>query len=193
MKKFWNEIKDYVYIVVIVLTIRTFFVTPAIVDGESMNNTLEDGQLVIINKINYRFNDIKRFDIVVVDNEKTDDYIIKRVIALPGEKIKHTITTDEDGNRRGQLYINDTLIEEEFLDEEAKVNTCIRTYGQIEITESSEICKDGLTLPDGYYFVMGDNRGNSSDSRKYGVFKKSDVIGRVKYRLFPFSKFGKIK
>ena len=63
MKKVWDSIKDYVYIVVAVLLIRTFLVTPAIVSGASMDNTLEDGQLVIINKLVYRVSDIKRFDI----------------------------------------------------------------------------------------------------------------------------------
>ena len=95
MKKVWDVVKDYVYIVVAVLIIRTFIVTPAIVSGASMDNTLADGQLVVVNKFIYRFNDIKRFDIVVVDNESSNDKIIKRVIGLPNETIKYVVENDE--------------------------------------------------------------------------------------------------
>ena len=69
MKKIWNEIKDYIFIILAVVLIRTFIVTPAIVDGGSMDNTLENGQLVLINKFIYRFDDINRFDIVVINND----------------------------------------------------------------------------------------------------------------------------
>ena len=102
MKKVWNSIKDYVYIVLAVLIIRTYIVTPAIVDGDSMNNTLLDGQIVILNKITYRFNDVNRFDIVVIENREDNDKIIKRIIGLPNEKIRYT---------DNKLYINDKLIE----------------------------------------------------------------------------------
>ena len=89
MKKVWNSIKDYVYIVLAVLIIRTYIVTTAIVDGDSMNDTLLDGNLVLINKIGYRINGTKRFDIVVLKNEADNDRIIKRVIGLPNEKIEY--------------------------------------------------------------------------------------------------------
>lgn len=102
MKKVWNSIKDYVYIVLAVLIIRTYIVTPAIVDGDSMNNTLLDGQIVILNKITYRFNDVNRFDIVVIENREDNDKIIKRIIGLPNEKIRYI---------DNKLYINDKLIE----------------------------------------------------------------------------------
>jgi signal peptidase I len=89
MKKFWNAIKDYVYIVIVVVLIRTFLVTPALVDGDSMNDNLYNNDLVIINKLVYRISDIKRFDIVVVNNISGNDKIIKRVIGLPNEKIEY--------------------------------------------------------------------------------------------------------
>ena len=91
MKKVWQEIRDYVIIILVVVVIRTFVVTPAIVDGDSMNNTLIDGELVLINKYYYRFNDIDRFDIVVVKNDMDNDKIIKRVIGLPGDRINITL------------------------------------------------------------------------------------------------------
>ena len=127
MKKVWKEIRDYVIIIVVVLLIRTFLTTPAIVDGASMDDTLNDGQLVFINKIVYRVSDIKRFDIVVIRNELENDKIIKRVIGLPNETIEY-----KDNN----LYINDRLVK-------TRLN-----------------------------------------------FKRSDIIGRVRLRVFPFSKIG---
>ena len=163
MKKVWDTIKDYVYIVVAVLIIRTFIMTPAIVSGASMDDTLADGQLVIVNKFIYRFSDIKRFDIVVVDNKSSNDMIIKRVIGLPNETIEY---------RQNKLYVNDELIEVDF-----------------EYKDTDNFI---YTTKDGEYFVLGDNRPVSKDSRVLGAFTKDDIIGRVKYRLYPFSKFGNI-
>jgi signal peptidase I len=163
VKKVWDSIKDYVYIIVAVLLIRTFLVTPAIVSGASMDNTLEDGQLVIINKLIYRISDIKRFDIVVVNNISGNDKIIKRVIGLPNEKIEY---------KDNKLYINDELIEVNF----DYKDTDDFTY----------------TTEEGEYFVLGDNRPVSKDSRSIGPFTQDKFVGRVKYRIFPFSKFGKI-
>ena len=163
MKKVWLEIKDYVIIILVVVIVRTFIVTPAIVDGASMDNTLKDGQLVIINKFIYRFDDIKRFDIVVVSNEINNDKIIKRVIGLPNETITY---------KDNHLFINGELIKTDY------------DFGDTEdftkTTKSNE------------YFVMGDNRVVSKDSRVLGNFTSDDILGRVKYRLFPFNKFGSI-
>ena len=164
MKKFWLAIKDYVIIFIVVVLVRTFLVTPAIVDGASMDNTLKDGQLVFINKLVYRMNDIKRFDIVVVNNEKGNDKIIKRVIGLPNETIKY---------ENNILYING---------EEVKLDVEIGNTIDFEATTSED-----------EYFVMGDNRMKSADSRILGNYKSKDIIGRVKFRLFPFSKIGIIK
>ena len=163
MKKIWLAIKDYVIIIVVVVLVRTFIVTPAIVDGASMDNTLNDGQLVFINKFIYRTNNIKRFDIVVVSNKADKDKIIKRVIGLPNESIKY---------KNNKLYINDELVETNIV------------FGDTKDFET--------TTRENEYFVMGDNRPVSKDSRMLGNFTPSDIVGRVKYRLFPFSKFGKI-
>lgn len=164
MNKIFKEVLEYVAIIVFVIVVRTYLVTPAIVDGDSMDTTLEDGQLVIINKLVYRLNDIKRFDIVVVKNNEDHDKIIKRIIGLPNEKITY---------KENKLYINDEEVETDF--------EC--TY-----TDDFE-----MTTKDGEYLVLGDNRIVSKDSRMLGNFKKKDILGRVKYRLFPFSKFGKIE
>lgn len=164
MKKFLYEIKDYVIIIVVVVLIRTFIATPAIVDGASMDNTLKDGNVVIINKINYRFSDPKRFQIVVVKNNSDHDKIIKRVIGLPGETVEY---------KDNKLYINDELIDENY------------THGETEDFK--------VELSSNEYFVMGDNRMVSKDSRILGGFNKKDIIGKVNFRLYPLDKIGKIK
>lgn len=164
MKKVWNSIKDYVYIVLAVLIIRTYIVTPAIVDGDSMNNTLLDGQIVILNKITYRFNDVNRFDIVVIENREDNDKIIKRIIGLPNEKIRYT---------DNKLYINDKLIE---------TNLSFKKTQDFEYeTKNDE------------YFVLGDNRVVSKDSRILGNFKKEDIVGKVSIRIYPLDRIGSIK
>ena len=163
MKKFWNTIKDYVYIILAVVLIRSFIVTPALVDGASMDETLKDGELVLINKFVYIVSDINRFDVVVVNNEHDEDKIIKRVIALPNEKIEY---------KDDVLYIND---------KEVKGMTFEHTSDFVYETKDDE------------YFVMGDNRDISKDSRLLGNFKSKDIVGKVNLRIFPFKKFGSIK
>lgn len=164
MKKIWDSIKDYVYIVLAVIIIRTFIVTPAIVSGASMDNTLENGQLVIINKFIYNFKDINRFDIVVVKNKADKDKIIKRVIGLPNEKIEYI-----DNN----LYINGELVET-----------------NIKFADTNNF---KTITSEGEYFVLGDNRKVSKDSRILGNFTEKEIVGKVNIRLFPFNKIGKVK
>ena len=164
MKKFWNAIKDYVYILVAVLLIRTFVIMPAIVNGASMNDNLYDGEAVIINRFIYYFSDIKRFDVVVVNNKKDKDKIIKRVIGLPNETIIY---------RNNKLYING---------EEVKTNIAFKDTEDFEYTTKAD-----------EYFVLGDNRPVSKDSRYLGPFSKKRIMGRVDLRLWPLNKIGLIK
>ena len=163
MKKIWNEIKDYIFIILAVVLIRTFIVTPAIVDGGSMDNTLENGQLVLINKFIYRFDDINRFDIVVINNDADSDKIIKRVIGLPNEIIEY---------RDNILYINGKKVKAEigFIDTE------------------DFIAKTG----ENEYFVLGDNRPISKDSRYLGLIDEDNILGKAIYRIWPISKVGSI-
>ena len=106
MKKFLYEIKDYIIIIIVVVLVRSFIITPAIVDGASMDNTLNDGNLVIINKFIYRFKEPERFQIVVVKNDTDRDKIIKRIIGLPGETLEY---------KDNKLYINGELVEENYI------------------------------------------------------------------------------
>ena len=164
MKKIWYSIKDYVYIVLIVVLIRTFLVTPAAVSGSSMESTLNNHDLVIINKLVYRIKSIERFDIVVVNNDEDNDRIIKRVIGLPNETIEY---------KDNKLYINGKLVG-------TKLNFKDTADFKVETKEDE-------------YFVLGDNRPVSKDSRILGSFSKKDIVGRVGIRFYPFDKVGYVK
>ncbi len=167
MKRFFKEIYPYLIIILVVVLIRTFIATPVRVDGASMYSTLNNGDILILNKLDKSY---KRFDIVVINYEKSK--LVKRIIGLPGETIDY-----KDNN----LYINGEIVED----------VAISRTGDFTLKELYDIEK----IPDGYYFVMGDNRGNSSDSRDYriGLIKKTDIVGTTSIRLFPFNKFGTFK
>ncbi len=141
--------------------------------GSSMETTLTSGDNLIVEKITYRFEEPKRFDIVVFPFQYAKKtYYIKRVIGLPGE----TVYIDDDGT----IYINDEVLKE--------------NYGR-EVILNPGLASQPITLADNEYFVMGDNRNDSSDSRdpSVGNIKRKDIIGRAWVRIWPFSKFGKIQ
>ena len=165
--KIFKELYPYALVILIVVLIRTFLVTPARVDGSSMEPTLSNNNLVILNKLDYRLNDIERFDIVVV--KYGDEKLIKRVIGLPGEHVEYKDNT---------LYIDGNAIGEHFFH---------------AITQDFKIERLGrINIPADTYFVVGDNRNHSSDSRVFGPVEKSQILGSVKYRFFPLNKIGKI-
>lgn len=172
-----KELIPYAIIILTVVLIRSFLFTPIKVNGTSMVNTLNNGDTMILNKINYKIKDIKRFNIVVI--KTSDTYLIKRVIGLPGEKIKYEIK-----DNKGILYINGKKVEENFISDEAKAKTC---------NNDSNLCKDGIIIPNNHYFVMGDNRGDSIDSRIIGLINKKDITGTTRLILFPLSDFGIVK
>lgn len=128
---------------------------------------------MFVDKISYRFHDPKRFDVIVFPYQYADKtYYIKRVIGLPGE----TVRIDE----KGAVYINDVLLEE--------------GYGK-ETIKDPGMAIDGITLQDDEYFVMGDNRNDSSDSRfvSVGNIKRSQILGKAFLRIYPFTKIGLVK
>lgn len=163
-----KELIPYIVIVIVVVVIRTFIMTPVRVNGSSMSPYLEEGDILLLNKLDSSY---ERFDIVVVDVNNTK--IIKRVIGLPGETVAY---------KDCQLYINDKPIDD-------FVKDCTT------LDFSLENLYDYLIIPDGYYFVLGDNRENSSDSRdkRIGLIHESQIKGTVSTRLYPFGKFGKLK
>lgn len=158
--KIVKEIIPYLIIIVVVILIRTFIITPVRVDGASMDKTLENGQILLL----YKLGNVKRYDIVVLDEEIEDEIIIKRIIGMPNDTVEI---------KNGVLYINDEEIEEEY------------AYGQ-----TSDY--DKITLGDDEYFILGDNRPISKDSRYFGPVKKDEIIGKVIFRLWPINKFGTI-
>lgn len=173
MKK---EILSWVFYIAFVLVLTwviiTFVGQRTRVDGRSMMNTLHDGDNLIVEKLSYRFSDPKRFDIIVFPPTGKKEYYIKRIIGLPGE----TVQIDENGN----IYINGGLLEE--------------NYGA-ETIQNPGRAANPITLGDDEYFVMGDNRNNSKDSRseEVGNVKRSQIIGRAWLRIWPLNKFGLLK
>ncbi len=159
-------------VLVLTLLIVKYVGQRTVVVGDSMETTLQNGDNLIVDKIGYRFHDPERFDVIVFPFEYKDEtYYIKRIIGLPGE----TVRIDDDGN----IYVNGEILEENF-GAETMIDPGL-AYG-------------GITLGENQYFVLGDNRNHSSDSRvpSVGLIEKDDIIGRAWIRLFPLNKFGKI-
>lgn len=143
------------------------------VSGSSMETTLSDGDNLIVDKLSYRFRDPERFDIIVFPFQYAKDtYYIKRIIGMPGE----TVRIDNSGN----IYINGELFEEE--------------YGR-EIIAYAGLAANEIILAEDEYFVLGDNRNNSSDSRdpSVGNIKRKNIIGKAWVRIWPLNKLGILK
>ena len=162
MFKIIKEILSYVIIIIVVILIRTYIATPVRVNGTSMVPSLEEKEILILNKMNKSFS---REDIVVVSKKVEGSSIIKRIIGLPNEKIKCI---------NGVIFINDEKYEDK--------------YGFGTTTDFDEI-----TLKDDEYFVLGDNRVVSKDSRMLGPIKEKYIEGTTNIILYPFNKRGKIK
>ncbi len=146
----------------IILPIRLWLVQPFYVEGASMEPSFYDSEYLIINEISYRFEDPERGQVIIFKNpQNTKVYFIKRVIGLPGETIEI---------KQGNVFINNELIEE--------------TYIENFSTQSNQ----PVTLDDDEYFVMGDNRTNSHDSRNIGPIKKQHIIGKVWFRGWPLDR-----
>lgn len=158
--KVLKEVYPYIIIIVVIVLIRTFIITPVLVDGNSMKKTLNNGDVLLL----YKLGEINRYDVVVLNEKIDDEVIIKRVFGLPGDTIE--IKNDK-------IYINDEKIEDDY------------GYG-----ETSDYAK--ITLAEDEYFLLGDNRLISKDSRSFGTIKKDDIMGKTIFRIFPFNKIGKI-
>ena len=161
LKRITKEVIPFIIIVAIVLLIKQFVITPVQVSGDSMYSTLKNGDIMILNKVGYKLAGLRRFQIVVVDNK--DNLLIKRVIGLPGETIKY---------ENNKLYVNGVETEEYFLSSDTVTNDFEVVVG--------EDC----------YFLMGDNRRVSLDSRELGCFNLDRIQGTTSITLFPFSRFG---
>ncbi|MFA9399177.1 MAG: signal peptidase I [Clostridiaceae bacterium] len=169
MKEVLEFVKSLAIAIIAAILIITFVFQTVTVEKTSMYNTLDNGDRLILEKITYYFREPKMGDIIVFKYPSdTREKFIKRVIATGGDKIKI-----EDG----KLYINNELKEEEYIYEPMN-------------SDFNEV-----TVPDGTFFVMGDNRNNSMDSRESSVgFVDEDlVLGKAAFRLYPFNKIGVLK
>lgn len=164
-KKILKEVGIYIIVIIVVFLLRYYVVALIKVNGSSMDDTLENKDIMILDKLSYRFSSIKRFDIVVVKQDK--EYLIKRVIGLPGENVEYKDNT---------LYINGEKVEEDF------------SHKKTEDFTLEEL--DSKKVPDQYYFVLGDNRGNSMDSRMIGFIPKKNIIGKTSLTIFPLHRIG---
>ncbi|MFS0562351.1 signal peptidase I [Terribacillus sp. 179-K 1B1 HS] len=161
-------------VIVALFIFRSFFYFPSTVYGESMAPTLEDQNKIIISRIG----EINRFDEIVFHAPDQDASYVKRVIGVPGDTIEY---------KNDVLYVNGKKHKEPYLKEMKAA-----MQGDALFTNNFKL-RDVIgenTIPDGYLFVMGDNRRNSKDSRMFGLIPQDSVIGEVKFRYYPIPQFG---
>ena len=169
-KSLKREIFEWIMVFVVAaamaFVVRTFIFEPVRVDGASMMDTLVDGEYMIATKYDYLFSDPDRFDVVICNYPNTTDgmYRVKRVVGMPGETIQLL---------GGQLYVDGEHVEQNF-----DMHSVTESFGP-------------FTVPEDHYFVIGDNRNNSKDSRSImvGPLKRSEIKGHVRAVVFPFSGF----
>ncbi len=166
VKEFIKDSLKYIILIVVVLVIIVYVVSIQQVLGPSMQPNLKANDVVLIDKLKYRFTDIKRFEVVVLEY-KDSKYLIKRVIGLPGDTIEY---------KSNILYINGNAINEDFLKSDVITNDfSLKDIGY-------------TTIPDNMYLVLGDNRTNSMDGRDFGLIDKSQIKGKVFIRIWPLTK-----
>lgn len=184
-KKEKNEIWEWTKALFIAfglaLLIRYFLFTPIVVDGKSMKPTLYDGDRMIVNKIGYKLGEPNRYDIVVFHAPEKKDYI-KRVIGLPGDHITY---------KNDQLYINGEPLDEPYL--KSLKEELNEGEGTLTGDFTLEELTDKTIIPEGYVFVMGDNRGYSKDSRAIGLIPMEEIIGNTSFIFWPPSEIGFVK
>ncbi|MBM7619952.1 signal peptidase I [Bacillus tianshenii] len=169
-KELWDWGKALFIAFLLAFIVRSFLLSPIVVDGESMESTLEDQERMIVTKIG----EPKRFDIVVFHATEEKDYI-KRVIGLPGDRIEY---------KDDILYVNGIAYEEPYLDDQKASIT------DAPLTESFTLLDTpvkGETVPKGHVFVMGDNRRISDDSRDLGAIPMDQIVGTTNVVYWPLS------
>lgn len=173
IKELWDLLKIFIICFVVVYLLTNFVAKPIRVEGSSMYPTLKDGEIGITNVFAVKFGEVSRFDVVIIYNEERSEHWVKRVIGLPGDTIE---------SKNDVLYINGEAVDQFFLDQ----------------SYIAEFQKDGLftndfgpvTLNDQEYWLMGDNRIRSEDSRIHGPFSEEELVGKDALILFPFDEMG---
>lgn len=168
MKNFIKGLVPYVFIIIFVVAFRTLIATPVVVDGPSMEPTLKNGNLLILYKLPQKYN---RFDVVIVKTKINGkkERLVKRVIGLPGDSIEYKNST---------LFINGKKVKDKFAKYTNKFDL--------------ESLYNMKRIPNGYYFVMGDNRRVSFDSRdsRVGLISEKEMVGKAIFRFWPINKMG---
>jgi len=164
----WEMVKVALISLAIILPVRYFLIQPFYVKGASMEPNFFDHEYLIIDEISYRFNEPSRGDIAVFKYPNDPrQYFIKRIVGLPGEKVEI---------KEGKIFINNSELKESYLPANLQTNlSLIRSYGTV-------------TLANDEYFLLGDNRDQSLDSRAFGPVKKDYLIGRTWLRGWPFNR-----
>ena len=172
----WEELLSWITSFVISFTILALFLVfvgkPFTVSGQSMYPTLHDSDRMFMSKLG----DIKRFDIVVLQAPDQDKEYIKRVIGIPGDTIEV---------KDGKLYINGQVVDQPFINTELLLNKTV----YIDDFTLQELTGE-LKVPEGKYFVMGDNRGVSKDSRMIGFIERSAIEGKAVFTIWPLNRIG---
>jgi len=167
----WEVFKVVVISLAIIIPVRYFLIKPFYVKGASMEPNFYDNEYLIIDEISYRFNEPVRGDIIVLnDPSQNNQYFIKRIVGLPGERIKI-----EDG----QIYVFNQQYPAGKSLKENYLSSGVQTKGDIDIS-----------LNQGEYYILGDNRPSSLDSRFFGQIERQAIVGRVLLRGWPLNKAG---
>ncbi|MFV0499047.1 MAG: signal peptidase I [Bacilli bacterium] len=176
MNKIMQIIKEntvFIIALILILVIRFYFISIDVVVGSSMEPTLSNDDVVIVDSKFYKLTELERFDIIIFDNDKSNEefYLVKRVIGLPGETVEM---------KNNELYINGNKI---------KVSSEILRMNQKTLDFNSGV------IPQNHYFVLGDNRELSLDSRSedVGYVSKNNITGKTIFRQRPFNKMGFVK
>lgn len=156
-----------------VFLFTNFIAKPVRVEGSSMYPTLKDNDMAFSSLIGIEKEKIERFDIVVVYLEEQDKYVVKRVIGLPNE----TVEVNDD-----VLYINGQIVNQDFLDEDYVASQSIHGIFTYDI--------EPITLQEDEFYLLGDNRPNSQDSRYYGPFHMSQIVSKHLLIFFPLNRIG---
>ena len=161
--EFFKDAFKYILVVVVVFLLFVFCVGLQGVTGPSMYPTLQEGNILIVNKLLYRLKDIERNDIIILMHD--DKYMVKRIVGLPGEHVEY---------KDNYVYVNGVKYKETFIDT-TKVKTNDFSINDLGYE----------TIPDNMYLVLGDNRENSMDSRDFGLVEKDLIVGKAWIRIWP--------
>lgn len=174
-KELIKNFVEMVLVVVITYVVFTYIIKPIRIEGSSMMSTVANQDMALVDAIGLKMNGVERFDVVLVESNRLNETLIKRVIGLPNETIEY---------REDCLYVNGVYVEENFLDD-IFMNESKQMYNTTYFTNDFKI-----KLGEGEYFVLGDNRLNSKDSRMLGSFKITEFIGKNGFVIYPFDHFG---